>query len=156
MRLAEWEKVIADFSKAIELQPNEASHYNQRALARLQLGQHDKVIADFSQARELSPDNSSVWYEQGLAQAALGDIAGYRKTCAEMLERFSQTEDANTAHRVAWTCVLASEAVSDLAAVVRLAEQPVASVCPEMLARLFFPLETVVEHREAAIFSRSI
>ena len=61
----------------------------------MQLGQHNKVIADFSKVKELGPANSLLWYEQGLAHAALDDIAGYRQTCAEMLERFGQAEDAH-------------------------------------------------------------
>ena len=54
-------------------------------------------------------------------------MAGYQQTCAEILERFGQPEDAKASNWVAWTCVLAPEAVSDLAAAVRLAEMAVAA-----------------------------
>jgi len=127
MQLAEWEKAIADFSRAIELRPDDNDFYHRRDRAYMQLAEWEKTVADFPKAKELNPDNSSHWYRQGLVQAERDDLAGYRRTCAEMLERFGETEDADTAFWLAWTYALAPEAVSDLAAAVRLAEMAVAT-----------------------------
>ena len=55
-------------------------------------------------------------------QLAMEDIDGYRRECAELISQFGQTKDPKTADSLAWTCVLAPDAVADREAVVRLAE----------------------------------
>jgi tetratricopeptide (TPR) repeat protein len=73
------------------------------------------------------PNTSYSSYKIALLQLYKGDIEGYRKRCAQMLDHFSQTKNAVTAHWVAWTCVLAPNAVEDLGQAVKLAEQALES-----------------------------
>ena len=62
MQLRQWDKVVADYTRAIELKPDEPSCYERRGTAYLQLTQYDKAIADYSKAIELDPKND--YYRQ--------------------------------------------------------------------------------------------
>jgi Flp pilus assembly protein TadD len=57
-----------------------------------------------------------------LVHLGAGDLAGYRRTCAEMLQHFGPTEDSEVARWVAWTIILAPDAVQPGEQPVRLAE----------------------------------
>jgi Flp pilus assembly protein TadD len=52
-----------DFSKAIELDPNNAHYYSKRGDSYAQLKQYDNAIRDFSKAIELDP-NKAIYYGQ--------------------------------------------------------------------------------------------
>ena len=53
---------------------------------------------------------------------ALGDEAGLRRACSELLDRWGSSTDLLTANEVAWYCLLAPDAVPDREAPLRLAE----------------------------------
>lgn len=55
--LRQYDKAIADLSKAIELKPDSAAHWNRRGNWDLALRQYDKALADYSKAIELEPEN---------------------------------------------------------------------------------------------------
>lgn len=105
----------------------EAKARCRRGLAYAQLGQRDYADADFAQAAKVAPDLIDVPYTQALALLASGDLPGYRRVCARMLENFGQTNDAETAYRAAWIVTAVPEAVQDLQQVVKLAEKAVAA-----------------------------
>ena len=46
-------KVISDFIKAIEINPNDAEAYYNRGIAKIKLGQKDSGCLDLSKAGEL-------------------------------------------------------------------------------------------------------
>ena len=108
--------------------PAELATY--RGCGKAQTGRWDEALADFAEAVQLRPDDAILLYFQAAARLALDEPEGYRQICAGMLERFGQTEKPETAHWVAWTCAMAPEAVSDLAAAVRLAEQAFTTTSP--------------------------
>jgi tetratricopeptide (TPR) repeat protein len=56
--LKQWEKAIADYSKAIEREPKNAWRLGQRAEANGELKQWDKAIADYSKVIDLEPKNA--------------------------------------------------------------------------------------------------
>jgi tetratricopeptide (TPR) repeat protein len=122
--IKQYDKAIADFSKAIELDLKLA-WYN-RGATYAGLKQWDKAIADYSKAIELNPKNAYLWHVRALVCLRAGDRDGYRKDCARMLEHFGETQDQVTAFWVAWTCVLASDAVTEPERVVQVAEKAVA------------------------------
>jgi tetratricopeptide (TPR) repeat protein len=122
----QFERAVSDLSKAIELAPNVPELWLGRANACSELKQWDKALADCSKAIELDPNSVSPRYLGALMYLGMGDTEGYRRRCAQMLDRFSRTEDAAAAHRVAWTCVLAADAVEDFSRVVELAEFAIA------------------------------
>ena len=55
--LKQWDKAIADCTKAIELEPKNAGVWWQRAVSYELLKQWDKALADFTKAIELDPKN---------------------------------------------------------------------------------------------------
>ncbi|MDJ0661873.1 MAG: tetratricopeptide repeat protein, partial [Crocosphaera sp.] len=54
--LEEYQKAIADFTQAIELNPNYAEAYNNRGNAYGNLEEYQKAIADFTKTIELNPN----------------------------------------------------------------------------------------------------
>ena len=51
----EYDKAIAEFSRAIELDPNYAEAYYKRGVAYLRKDKYDEAIADLTKAIELDP-----------------------------------------------------------------------------------------------------
>lgn len=102
-RLAE---ARSDLSKAVELQPRDAKTWKERGHVHAELGQWCEAASDFATARDLSATDARMWCMLGYAQLAGDDLAGYRRTCQEMLVRFSDTQDAPSANSVAWLAAL--------------------------------------------------
>ena len=79
----------------------------------LQLGEYfaeqtrwTDAISTFRQVVDSGTLSYRPWYLLALAQLGHGDLDAYQDTCGEMLERFAETYDSETAEFVAWTCVL--------------------------------------------------
>ncbi len=117
------EKALADFAKAIELEPNNPKVWNHQVIFHAEQGQWEKVLADFDKAVALRPEQANLWYRRALARLGQGQADQYRKDCAEMLQRFGQTTKPNDAYWVAWTCALAPDAIKDWPKAVALAEK---------------------------------
>ena len=64
---------IHHFDKAIQLSPNFAEAYNQRALAKFLLEQYELSLADCQKAVEFNPDHFGAWAGMGHCYANLGD-----------------------------------------------------------------------------------
>ncbi len=71
----EFTAAINDFTKAIELEPNESRHYHDRALARLNNRQAVLAMADLSQALKLKPDDTATLVVRGELYLSQGDRA---------------------------------------------------------------------------------
>jgi tetratricopeptide (TPR) repeat protein len=69
----EYDKAIKQYSESIELNPNDASAYNNRGMAWDKKGEYDKAINDYSKALELNPNaevysnRGTVWNEKATA-----------------------------------------------------------------------------------------
>jgi tetratricopeptide (TPR) repeat protein len=63
----EYDKALAAYSRAIELQPDLVQAYANRGAVYNRLGKYDRAIADFDKAVALDKDNSSVYENRGLA-----------------------------------------------------------------------------------------
>jgi len=88
-------------------------------------GRWDEADADLARAVELNPADARAGTRRATLRLRAGDTEGYRKLCQALLERFAQTKDGGAANSVAWTCLVAPDAVADLGPVVRLAEKAV-------------------------------
>jgi serine/threonine protein kinase/regulator of sirC expression with transglutaminase-like and TPR domain len=65
------EEAMAEYSKAIELDPKNATAWYDRATAYAILTQWDQAIADYSRAIELEPKNAFWWTQRGRAYGEL-------------------------------------------------------------------------------------
>ena len=85
-KLKKHEKAIADYNKAIALNPKYAIAYNNRGLAYDELKEHEKAIADYNKAIALDPEYARAYYNRGYAYNKLKEhekaIADYNKAIA--------------------------------------------------------------------------
>ena len=65
--MGEYSQAIADYSKAIQLNPGYAEAYYSRGCAYDGIGEYDKAIADYKKTIELDPNHASAYYNRGLA-----------------------------------------------------------------------------------------
>jgi tetratricopeptide (TPR) repeat protein len=65
-------KAVADFSKAIDLKPDDGKYWNGRGVVHGRLGLKDKALADHIKASELNPKAPGIWCNRGSAFAELG------------------------------------------------------------------------------------
>jgi tetratricopeptide (TPR) repeat protein len=117
------DKAVADFAKAIQLEPQNADVWASRARFYVKQREWDPAIADLGKVVELKPEQANFWYQRALVRLAAGRAEDYRKDCAEMLHRFGKADKPDDTHWAAWTCGLASDATSDWPQAVRLAEK---------------------------------
>jgi tetratricopeptide (TPR) repeat protein len=125
-----WREAEAAFDDVVRARPYNASSWIERGRFHIARGQPGRAAADFTQAARLQPENLSLIYTQVLSLLAMGDRAGLRRTCSDLLALFGATNNHFTANSVAWSCVLAPDAVADREAPVRLAELAV-NAAPE-------------------------
>lgn len=128
--LQQYEKALADFTKAIELQPTPTPthhEYFNRAHTYAELGQWEPAASDFAKIIELGRPDAQPFYYQGLLRLRAGDKDGYGRACAQMLERLGLNPLPDTAYWAAWTCLLGPDALPDFTRPVELAQQAVES-----------------------------
>ena len=70
----DWEGAIADYTKAIELGPDDGGAYHQRGDAKRSKNDWDGAIADYTKAIELKPDDAGAYLNRSLAKQAIGDL----------------------------------------------------------------------------------
>jgi tetratricopeptide (TPR) repeat protein len=74
---------IADYTKAIEIDPHDADIYYNRGVAERAKGDFGQAIADYSKAIKINPCHAYAYNNRGIAQTANGDleaaIADYSK-----------------------------------------------------------------------------
>jgi tetratricopeptide (TPR) repeat protein len=98
---------IADYSKAIELDPNYAHAYNNRGNAKKKMMKMDghadysDAIADYDKAVELEPDHATAYYNRGAAKYAMGDTAGALVDYDEAIELNPYLAEAYTGRGLA-------------------------------------------------------
>jgi serine/threonine-protein kinase len=76
-------------------------------------GKLEEAIGMYRRAIELGPDEVLHHYWLALAQLAVGDLDGYRATCATLLRQFGKSNKAEVVNAAAWTIVLADGSVAD-------------------------------------------
>ncbi len=120
-------EALDDYSRSIRIDPSQAQVYLSRGYTYCEFGRYEEAIVDYDRSLGLLPMQAYVYKCRALAQLAGADIDGYRVDCAEMVDRFGQTEDGAKAYRTAWTCALAADAVADYSVPIALAEKAVKS-----------------------------
>ena len=70
----DWEKAIADLTRAIELNPKDAMTYFKRGFVYYKKGDFDRAIADYTRTLELKPKDAEVYLYRGIAFDGKGDL----------------------------------------------------------------------------------
>ena len=80
-RNSEYVSAADAFSEAIARNPRSAAAWNNRAAARLRMGEVNNAIADYNKAIELAPNDAEIYYNRGNGLVAAGQykeaIAAY-------------------------------------------------------------------------------
>lgn len=69
-----YEEAIAEFSKAIELNPKFDRAYTNRGIALMEKGEYDRAIDDYNKATELNPKQFQAYSNRGNAWRFKGDV----------------------------------------------------------------------------------
>lgn len=103
----DYDRAIADFTKAIQLDPESASAYNHRGVAYASKLDFDSAIADFDKAIQFDPLLNNAHYNRGLAFSRKGDEARARADFAieEQLFPHASSGSANVLNGRALTLV---------------------------------------------------
>jgi WD40 repeat protein/serine/threonine protein kinase/regulator of sirC expression with transglutaminase-like and TPR domain len=120
--LGRWDRAAADLEQAVRQRPKSVAAYETLGRAYVHLASWDKAVATFTELVKLQPGGPWNCYCLAAAQLGKGDVAGYRRTCADMRKRFGQTEVSAVAVRVVYACVAAPGAAGDGVELIRLAE----------------------------------
>ena len=84
---------IADYDRAIELNPNYAEAYFLRGVAKVVLGDYRGAKADFDRAIELNPNYTEACFFRGGAKVVLGDYRGAKADYDRAIELNSDYAD---------------------------------------------------------------
>lgn len=71
--LEDYQSSVSDFSHAIELNPLNASYYQNRAYSYEMTGDWQKALSDYNQAIEIDPKNEGAYLNRGVAYDVLDD-----------------------------------------------------------------------------------
>ncbi|MFQ6058738.1 MAG: tetratricopeptide repeat protein [Anaerolineae bacterium] len=69
----DYDRAIADYDQAIQLEPDLAIAYSNRGVAYIAKGDYDRAIANFDQAVKLDPEYAVAYYNRGVAYDHKGD-----------------------------------------------------------------------------------
>jgi WD40 repeat protein/tetratricopeptide (TPR) repeat protein len=119
--LGKREQAAEDITLAIKRGAGGWKVWLDRGQAHASLHQWDRAAADYLKAVELGASSDRALSAHAILRLGVGDEKGYRRTCADLLERFGKTENQKIANNVAWVCSYAPDAVPDLTPAVELA-----------------------------------
>jgi len=95
----EYEKAISDFSKSIELNPNEASVYIRRGVAYQAKGEYGQAIAHFTKAIEIDPDNDLAYRNRAVAYL---DMRENEKAIFDLNKAIDLKDDYQNTYERGW------------------------------------------------------
>jgi len=90
-----YEMAIAEFSKAIEINPGLSDVYYNRGFAYSQSGKPDEAISDYSKAIKINPNDSDSYYNRGLVYHSKKD---YDRAISDFTESIRLTPDIAAAY----------------------------------------------------------
>ena len=89
-----YQGAIDDYTKAIEINPQDYTAYNNRGHAKRYLNDRQRAIADFTTAIEINPRIVLAYFNRGIDRFKLGDLRGAITDYDKAIEIDPQFEDA--------------------------------------------------------------
>ncbi len=136
-RMACDEEAMEAYRAELSVRQQLASDYPKIQIFRVHLASNYANLGDWTRAvvawsdaislldaDDLSP-RAGCSHHRALCHLGSGNTDAYRTECAEMVERFAETEEPKVAEVVAWTCALRANAVTDFSRLVDSARQSV-------------------------------
>jgi len=80
MKLGDYEEAVADFTRALQLSPDETYIYADRAWSYFELANYQAAIRDFTAFLEYDPSSLETYHGKGDAQVNIGDFEGAVET----------------------------------------------------------------------------
>jgi WD40 repeat protein/Tfp pilus assembly protein PilF len=130
-QLGKYSEAAADFEKAKELAPGPVYSENfiaalqYRGVALAESGKWDQAVSDFRKAIYVGAEKQNTRHEMALLRLASGDLRGYQRACASLLEHLNEKDKPPTTNPVIRTCTLAPGASDNYARLIALAEDAV-------------------------------
>ena len=75
-KLKDFSGAIADYTKAIEIEPNYATAFHDRGITKGKLKDFSGAIADYTRAIEIDPNYATAYFNRGVSKFYLGDMIG--------------------------------------------------------------------------------
>jgi tetratricopeptide (TPR) repeat protein len=122
LRDQQWDAAAFHFGQLIEAEPARADHRRHRGDAFALAGDWERAAADYADAVERDPDDAEALARLALLRLELGDADAYRSACSELLDRFGDTDDPESAAAVVLACTAVPDATDDPGRLPRLAE----------------------------------
>ncbi|MCA1990707.1 MAG: tetratricopeptide repeat protein [Coleofasciculus sp. S288] len=91
----DYQGAIADFTQALQLNPNDADTYYNRGYVHHTLGNYDKAITDYTEAIRLNPDFAQAYSNRGYAYFV---SEKYKEAIADCSKAISLNPDNDTAY----------------------------------------------------------
>jgi eukaryotic-like serine/threonine-protein kinase len=106
--------------------PDDAELRIERGRSHARRSEWQAALDDYRKAIELDPENHTTWYHATPLFLQVGDLAGYRRHCRALIDRYEKTDAAEIAERTAKACSLAPNPSIDAARSLALAARSVA------------------------------
>jgi tetratricopeptide (TPR) repeat protein len=91
-----YDEALPDFSKAIELDPQNARYYNQRAVTLHAMKRYDEALSDFNKAIELDPQSRDYYDCRAIIYSTLSSKATDPAQIAEY-RRLAKSDESTAA-----------------------------------------------------------
>lgn len=100
--LKDYKQAVADYTKAVSLDPAMPETYISRGVALRADGQYDKSLPDFNKAQELNPDVQNIYFERALSSLCLNDF----KAAEDDLDKAAAFEELQPRYHVVRAALL--------------------------------------------------
>jgi tetratricopeptide (TPR) repeat protein len=90
---------IETYTQAIQLNPNYAKAYYNRALTHQRLGELESAVADYTEALRLNPEYARAYHNRGIARAHAGEKQAALNDLRQAAKYFFEQGDIDSYHK---------------------------------------------------------